>query len=156
MRVRVVAVGERMPAWVDEVCADYIRRLGSKLKVSLIEIGAGPRGRGGAGTQAVGIEGERILAELRPADYVVALDERGRELSSRELADWLGERMQAGRDPVFTIGGPDGLAASVLERSDFTWSLSRLTLPHALVRVLLTEQLYRAHTLLSGHPYHRA
>jgi 23S rRNA (pseudouridine1915-N3)-methyltransferase len=156
MRVRVIAVGDRMPIWVDEVCADYLRRLGSKLKVSLIEVAAGPRRRAGASAHALQTEGERVLAQLRPDEYVVALDERGRELSSVELAGWLRERMQDGRDAAFIIGGPDGLAATVLERSDFTWSLSRLTLPHALVRVLLSEQLYRAHTLLSGHPYHRA
>ena len=156
MRVRIMAVGERMPAWVSEVCADYVRRLGSRLKVSLIEIAAGPRARGGSSAHAVGVEGERILAELKPTDYLIALDEHGRQTSTVEFARWLGERMQSGRDLVFAIGGPDGLAAAVLARSDFTWSLSRLTLPHALVRVVLAEQLYRAHTVLSGHPYHRA
>ena len=156
MRVRIIAVGDRMPAWVSEVCADYVRRLGTKLKVSLVEIPAGPRGRGGSGLRAVEIEGERILAELKPSDYLIALDERGKEISTVELARRLAERMQSGPDTVFTIGGPDGLAEAVRARSDFTWSLSRLTLPHALVRVLLAEQLYRAHTVLSGHPYHRA
>lgn len=155
MQMRVIAVGARMPRWVDELCADYIRRLGSKLTVSLIQIAAGPRRGARANAQAIAIEGRRLLAQLHARDYVVALDERGRELSTRELAAWLGERMQAGRDTVFALGGPDGLAAPVLERSDFTWSLSRLTLPHALARVILAEQLYRAHTLLSGHPYHR-
>ena len=156
MRVRIIAVGERMPAWVSEVCADYLRRLGNQPKTSLVEIAGGPRRGGGSALRAVEIEGERILAALKPADYLIALDERGKEISTVELARRLGERMRSGRDLVFTIGGPDGLAAAVLARSDFTWSLSRLTLPHALVRVLLTEQLYRAHTVLSGHPYHRA
>ena len=84
------------------------------------------------------------------------LDERGRQLSTAELASWLGARMQEGRDLAFVIGGPDGLAPEVVARSDFTLALSRLTLPHALVRVLLIEQLYRAHCILSHHPYHRA
>jgi 23S rRNA (pseudouridine1915-N3)-methyltransferase len=86
---------------------------------------------------------------------VVALDERGRELTTRELADWLGSRMQQGEDLAFVIGGADGLAREVLSRSNFTLALSRLTLPHALARVLLAEQLYRAHSILGNHPYHR-
>jgi 23S rRNA (pseudouridine1915-N3)-methyltransferase len=86
---------------------------------------------------------------------VVALDERGRELSTRELATWLSTRMREGQDLAFLIGGPDGLASEVRARSHFTLSLSRLTLPHALVRVLLSEQLYRAHCILTHHPYHR-
>ena len=85
----------------------------------------------------------------------MALDERGKELSTRELADWLKGRQQAGEDLAFLIGGADGLAPQVLARSQFRWSLSRLTLPHALARVLLTEQLYRAHSILTNHPYHR-
>jgi len=87
---------------------------------------------------------------------VVALDERGREFTTAEFALWLRARQQGAQDLAFLIGGADGLAAAVLERADFTWSLSRLTLPHALARVLLTEQLYRAHSILSNHPYHRA
>ncbi|MGH8260779.1 MAG: 23S rRNA (pseudouridine(1915)-N(3))-methyltransferase RlmH, partial [Steroidobacteraceae bacterium] len=83
------------------------------------------------------------------------LDERGEELSTRELASWVAARQRDGRDVALLIGGPDGLAEPVRERCDFLWSLSRLTLPHALVRVVLAEQLYRAHTVLGGHPYHR-
>lgn len=86
---------------------------------------------------------------------MVALDERGTQMSTRELADWLAGRMQEGRDLAFLIGGPDGFAAEVVARSDMSLSLSRLTLPHALARVVLTEQLYRATTILTHHPYHR-
>ena len=100
-------------------------------------------------------EGERVLAALRRDDYLVALDERGTEFTTRELAAWLKARMQEGVDLAFVIGGPDGLAAEVLARSRLRWSLSRLTLPHALARVLLAEQLYRAMSLIAGHPYHR-
>ncbi|HTX23133.1 MAG TPA: 23S rRNA (pseudouridine(1915)-N(3))-methyltransferase RlmH [Steroidobacteraceae bacterium] len=155
MRVRVIAVGTRMPSWVGETFAEYARRLPGTLKVVLREVAAGPRAGARTGTQAIEIEGARVLAELRGGDFVIALDEHGRELSTRELASWLGARMHDGRDLSFVIGGPDGLAPGVLERSDFTWALSRLTLPHALVRVVLAEQLYRAHTVLMGHPYHR-
>jgi 23S rRNA (pseudouridine1915-N3)-methyltransferase len=154
MRVRVIAVGRRLPPWVGEVFTEYVRRLPSTLRIALEELQPGPRS-GGAASRAIGVECDRLLRAVRGEEFVVALDEHGRELSSTELAGWLGERMRAGRDLAFLIGGPDGLAPAVLERSDFTWSLSRLTLPHALVRIVLAEQLYRAHTVLAGHPYHR-
>ena len=155
MRIRVIAVGRRAPSWVGEGVADYARRLPGPFRFALHELEPGPREGARKGSQAMDVERDRLLAQLHGDDYVVALDEHGRELSTLELASWLGERMQQGRDLAFLIGGPDGLAPAVLERSDFTWSLSRLTLPHALVRVVLAEQLYRAHSVLAGHPYHR-
>ena len=155
MRLRVIAVGSRMPQWVRAAYDDYITRLGSGLKVSLTEIEPGPRSAGRVPDKAIDIEGQKLLAALRQDDYVVALDERGSEMTTRELATWLGARMRQGRDVAFLIGGPDGLASEVLARSDFKWSLSRLTFPHALVRVLVAEQLYRAHGVLANHPYHR-
>jgi 23S rRNA (pseudouridine1915-N3)-methyltransferase len=154
MRVRVIAVGTRPPGWVRSACADYITRLRSQLPVELIEIGSGGRS-GGASQRAVTAEGQRVLAALRPEEYVVTLDERGSEFSTRELAAWLGKRMQEGQNLAFLIGGPDGHAAEVRARGNLSLSLSRLTLPHALARVLLIEQLYRAHSLLTHHPYHR-
>jgi 23S rRNA (pseudouridine1915-N3)-methyltransferase len=154
MRLRVIAVGTRMPAWVRIACDDYLVRLRGSLPVTLTEIEPGPR-RGGDARPAIAAEGTRLLDALRPTDHVIALDERGTQFSTRELAGWLNERMGAGEDLAFAIGGPDGLAQEVLARSRLTLSLSRLTLPHALVRVLLAEQLYRAHCILVNHPYHR-
>lgn len=154
MRVRVIAVGTRMPAWVRIACDDYLVRLRGSLPVTLTEIEPGLR-RGGGVRPAIAAEGTRLLDALRPTDHVIALDERGTQYSTRELADWLKQRMRAGEDLAFAIGGPDGLAQEVLARSRLTLSLSRLTLPHALVRVLLAEQLYRAHCILVNHPYHR-
>ena len=154
MRVRVIAVGTRMPAWVRSACDDYLARLKPHFPVALTEIEPGTR-RGGAVQRAILAEGRRLLGALAPADQVIVLDERGSELSTRELAGWLGGRIGQAQDLAFLIGGPDGLSPEVLARSDFTLSLSRLTLPHALVRVLLSEQLYRAHTILTRHPYHR-
>jgi len=154
VRVRVIAVGTRMPSWVRSACDEYLTRLRGSLAVALTEIEPASRRAGGA-PQAVAREGERLLASLLPADHVVALDERGRQLTTRELATWLGGRMQQGEDLAFLLGGPDGLAPEVLARSHYTLALSRLTLPHALARVLLTEQLYRAHCILANHPYHR-
>lgn len=155
MRMRVIAVGTRMPAWVRSACDDYLTRLGPHLNLSLLEIDPGARSAAAAPAKAVAAEAQRLLAAVRPAEHVVALDERGTQLSTRELASWLKSRMQEGEDVAFVIGGPDGFAPQVLGRANFRWSLSRLTLPHAMVRMLVCEQLYRAHSILANHPYHR-
>lgn len=155
MRLRVIAVGTRMPAWVDAGFEDYARRLQQALPVELKELPAARRSATTPATRAMAEEGARIVAALAPRDYLVALDERGREYSTQELAQWLEERRRSGQDLACVIGGADGLAPDVLRRAQQRWSLSRLTLPHGLVRVVLIEQLYRASTLLAGHPYHR-
>lgn len=155
MRIRIIAVGERMPRWVDEVVGDYTRRLSGSLKIAVTEVAAGQRSARADPAQAMQLEGQRILALLKPQEFVVALDERGALQSTRELAQWLSGRLHDGRELVFVIGGPDGLASEVLVRADYKLSLSKLTLPHPLVRVVLAEQLYRVHTVLAGHPYHR-
>ena len=155
MRVRLIAVGSRMPKWVREAYEDYITRLGSGLKVSLVEIEPGQRSAGRPPQKAMEAEAQKLLGAVRKDEYVVVLDERGAEMTTRELAAWLKTRMQEGRDVAFLVGGPDGFAPEVVARSDFKWSLSRLTFPHALVRVVLAEQLYRAHGVLANHPYHR-
>ncbi|HVN45803.1 MAG TPA: 23S rRNA (pseudouridine(1915)-N(3))-methyltransferase RlmH [Steroidobacteraceae bacterium] len=152
MRLRVIAVGTRIPSWARSACAEYLQRL--RLPVELVEIETAGRRQSDL-QRAVAREAERLLALLTARDYVVSLDERGRELTTSELAAWLGQRMQHGADLAFLIGGPDGLAPAVLARSNLTLALSRLTLPHALARVLLSEQLYRAHSILVNHPYHR-
>jgi 23S rRNA (pseudouridine1915-N3)-methyltransferase len=143
-----------MPGWVREAVDDYLKRFGTALRVSLTEIEAGPRS-GSSARRAIQIEGERLLAAVHKDEYVVALDERGTEMTTRALATWLSSRMHDGRDLALLIGGPDGFAPDVLARADFKWALSKLTFPHALVRVVLAEQLYRAHSVLSNHPYHR-
>ena len=161
MRLRIVAVGSRMPKWVREPFDDYVSRsttasrLSPGLKITLTEIEPGPRSAGRSAEKAKGTEGQRILATLRPEEYAVALDEHGMEMTTRELAAWLAQRLRDGSDLAFLIGGPDGFAPDVLQRCNFKWSLSRLTFPHALVRIVLAEQLYRAHSVLSNHPYHR-
>jgi 23S rRNA (pseudouridine1915-N3)-methyltransferase len=154
-RLRVIAVGSRMPKWVREAYDDYITRLSPALKISLWEIDPGARSAGRPPQKAIETEGQRLLSAVRNDEFVVALDERGTEMTTRELASWLATRLGDGSDLAFLIGGPDGFAPEVLERSNFRWSLSRLTFPHALVRVVLAEQLYRAHGVLANHPYHR-
>jgi 23S rRNA (pseudouridine1915-N3)-methyltransferase len=142
-----------MPGWVREAVEDYLKRFGPALRVSIVEIEAGQRTSSSA-RRAIEIEGERTLAAIRKDELVVALDEHGKEMTTAELAKWLSVRMSDGRDLALLIGGPDGFAPEVLSRADHKWALSRLTLPHALVRVVLAEQLYRAHSLLTNHPYH--
>lgn len=155
MRVNLIAVGHKMPAWVREAYDDYTRRLAARLPVTLIDLAPGKRPAGGGTERAMADEGKRILATVKPQDHVVALDEHGKQRSTGELAQWLAQRLAGGQDLSFLIGGADGHAAPVLARAQETWSLSRLTLPHALVRVVFIEQIYRATTILDGHPYHR-
>ena len=144
-----------MPPWVREAWDDYARRLKPRLPVTLTELAPGRRVAGSRDDKAIAEEGRRLLAGLRRDDHVVALDERGRQWTSLEYAGWLADRQRGGRDVSFLIGGPDGFAPEVRARADESWSLSRLTLPHALVRVVWIEQLYRAVTIQDGHPYHR-
>jgi 23S rRNA (pseudouridine1915-N3)-methyltransferase len=154
VRVTLIAIGQRMPGWVSEGFQEYTRRLQARLPINLVEIPAVRRGSGDA-VRAIAEEGRRLLAATRSGDYLVALDERGKARTSLAVSQWLGERMHAGQDLGILIGGADGFAPEVLARANERWSLSSMTLPHALVRVMLAEQLYRAVTLLDGHPYHR-
>lgn len=156
MHLRVIAVGTRMPAWVDSAFDDYARRLRGSWQFELTEIAPASRRQAGSGPAATAYEARRILALLSARETVVPLDERGHEWSTLELARWLEQQRTEGHDLTFLIGGPDGLSAEVLKRGQRAWSLSRLTLPHALARVVLVEQLYRAASVLAGHPYHRA
>jgi 23S rRNA (pseudouridine1915-N3)-methyltransferase len=156
MHTRIIAVGERMPAWVAAGFAEYRKRLSQSLPLELVEIKPGMRGKGRDDARAVATEGEAVLAALSRETHVVALDGHGKPWTSEQLARQLADWRMRGRDLAFLIGGPDGHAATVLQRADQSWSLGPLTLPHMLVRLLLAEQLYRASTLLAGHPYHRA
>ena len=155
MRLLVVAAGTKLPEWVNAGFDDYAGRLTRDYRLELKEIALGQRGVGSP-AQAVVKEGEKMLAAIPTGAYVVAMQVGGRSLSSEQLAQFVQARSQEGRDVVFCIGGPEGLAKEVDSRADFKWSLSGLTLPHALARVVLAEALYRAVTIIKGHPYHRA
>lgn len=144
MRVRILAIGTRMPEWVTTAYEDYTRRLRGSMRVDLEELQVRTKA-----------EEEKRLLERIGDDYVVALDERGKLKSSVEVARWLNERLQDGRNLSFLIGGPEGLGPGILMKASWRWSLSPLTFPHAMVRVMLAEQLYRAHSVLQNHPYHR-
>jgi len=141
---------------VDEAFGTYSTRLPREWKFRLDVIPTVRRQKNDKSRQAMEAEGELILAKLQPAEQVVLLDERGRQFDSKELAGKLSDWQADGRDLCFVIGGPDGLSEACKQRADFSWSLSKLTLPHGLARALFAEQLYRAWSMQTGHPYHRA
>lgn len=154
MRIHLLSVGRRMPAWVQAGWEDYARRLPPECALQLVEIEPVQRGRGPA-TRAVQEEGERMLKAVPKGAGVIALDVAGEPWSTARLAEALRGWLAGGRDMALLVGGADGLAAGCLARAERRWSLSPLTFPHPLVRVILAEQLYRAWSLLQGHPYHR-
>ena len=154
MKLTLLSVGDKLPAWADTAAAEYLKRMPREARMELVEIK--PEKRAGQSADSIkAIEAARILDKLPPGARLVALDEHGREVSTRELADLLARWMADGRDVALVIGGADGLAANLLERAELKLARSRLTLPHALARVLLAEQMYRAISLLNNHPYHR-
>jgi len=155
MRIHLLAVGTRQPRWVVDGFNEYARRLPRQCAVELVEIPVVRRGGSVPAAVAVEREGERLLAAVPTRARLVALDERGDHLDTLGLARRLEDWMAGGEDVAIMIGGPDGLASACIERAALTWSLSALTLPHGLVRVLLAEQLYRAWSVTAGHPYHR-
>jgi 23S rRNA (pseudouridine1915-N3)-methyltransferase len=154
MKLNIISVGHKMPVWVESACVEYMKRMPRELSVQLVEIKPDKRAAGKNSEVIQDAEAKRIL-EVVGKDYLVALDERGQEVTTLQLAErmtgWLGN----GRDVSLIIGGADGLHASLKQKADWLWSLSKLTMPHGMVRVLLTEQLYRAHTVIQNHPYHR-
>lgn len=155
MRIRVIAAGTRLPAWIGAGYAEYARRMPPEAPMELIEITVARGAAQGAAGRAVKVEGEKMLAAIAPRSWVVALDVTGRSIDTPALSKWWAARLRDGREVAFLIGGPDGLAAECLARADERMSLSALTFPHGLVRIVLAEQLYRAVSVLKGHPYHR-
>jgi 23S rRNA (pseudouridine1915-N3)-methyltransferase len=155
VRFLVVAVGDRMPAWVDAAFADYARRMPRRARLELVAIKPEPRTTGRSPQQMMAAEAARIRAAIPSGCALVALDERGRDLTTRELAGQVEKWLAGGADVAFLIGGPDGLDAGLRAAAGARLRLSSLTLPHAMVRVLLAEQLYRALSILDNHPYHR-
>ena len=155
MKLCVIAVGQRVPAWAGQAWDDYAKRFPPELRLELKPIKTEPRAGGKTAAQLMAAERQRIEAALPRAAHVVALDERGQALSTRDLARRLGQWQDQGRDVALLIGGPDGLDPALRQSAHERIRLSDLTLPHAMVRVLLAEQLYRAWSIRTGHPYHR-
>lgn len=156
MKLLVIAVGNRMPKWVEAAVSEYQKRFPRELKLEFREIAPERRDGRGSEARAMELEAKQILAALPKRCHVVALDERGKQYSSEELAGRVEAWESAGCDIALVVGGPNGLTDEVRSRADELWSLSRLTLPHPLVRVFLAETLYRAWSISAGLPYHRA
>ena len=156
MRLNLLAVGTKMPTWVNDGYEEYAKRLPRECQLVLQEIQPAKRGKSGHVSQWVEEEGERILAATPSDHHIVSLDVIGKAWSTEQLAEQMQNWFSDGRDVSLMIGGPDGLATKCSEIATQTWSLSALTLPHPLVRIVVAEQLYRAWTVIHNHPYHRA
>ncbi|MEE8057742.1 MAG: 23S rRNA (pseudouridine(1915)-N(3))-methyltransferase RlmH [Pseudomonadales bacterium] len=155
MRIRLIAVGTKMPQWVGQGVDEYCKRLPPELKLEIKEIALGKRGKGADIQRAINSEGLQMKVAIGERDRVIALDVKGKLWSTEKLAAELRNWQLQGNNISLLVGGPDGLAADCLQRADQRWSLSALTLPHPLVRIVLAEQLYRAWTINNHHPYHR-
>ena len=159
MKLHILAIGHKPPAWVAAGFEDYVRRMPREARIDLTEIKPAPRSRQAQSaasiSQILGVEKTRLLAAIPPGCVRIALDERGKQLTTADLARRLAAWMQGGRDVTFMIGSADGLDQELKAGADFQLALSAMTLPHAMVRVLLAEQLYRAMSMIQNHPYHR-
>jgi 23S rRNA (pseudouridine1915-N3)-methyltransferase len=156
MKCRLIAAGTKLPDWINSGFLEYQKRLRTPLVLELHEISVATRSAGENPQRAVQREGADMLAAIGKDDYVVALEIAAKTMSTEQLSAWLAQRLREGRPIALLIGGPDGLAPPCIARADQSWSLSPLTLPHGLVRIVVAEQIYRAMSLLAGHPYHRA
>lgn len=159
MKLRLLAVGQKMPDWVQSGYDDYAKRLQPLLPVQLVPLAMAKRGKNDSASDIHKYcqqEGQTILTARQPRERLIALEVGGRNLSTEKLADTLKLWMQDGQDVALAIGGPDGLSNDVRQQAEWHWSLSPLTLPHPIVRIIVIEQIYRAMSLINGHPYHRA
>lgn len=156
MRLKLICVGQKMPDWVTRGYQEYARRMPSELPLELTEVAMAHRGKNPDIPRLMQKEADAVLAATGKNDRLIALEVDGRPWSTEQLARQLEDWQLDGRDVCFMVGGPDGLAADCRSRADQLWSLSPLTLPHPLVRILLAEQLYRAWSITRNHPYHRA
>ncbi len=156
MQIHLVAIGQKMPRWVNDGYSEFAKRLPHECRLNLHEIPAGKRGKNSDIKRILQQEGERMLAVLPKDCLTIALDVKGQSWSTEKLSSQMSQWMQDGRNIALLVGGPEGLDPSCLNRARQSWSLSPLTLPHPLVRILLAEQIYRAWSILANHPYHRA
>lgn len=155
LNIQIVAIGTRMPSWIEAGVNEYLKRIPRGVNLRIIELSSGDRGKGGSAASARETEAKLILDKIAGVDRVVALDERGSGFSTKKLAAVLEDLQMQSMSLAFVIGGADGLSSQVLDRANMTWSLSDMTFPHALVRVILVEQVYRALMINANHPYHR-
>ena len=155
MKLKILAVGQKMPAWVTAGYQEYAKRMPRECSLELVEIAPAKRTKQSNLSKVVEEEAKKLLAAIKPTDYVVALEVKGKQWSTADLASKLTRWQGVHTVITFIIGGPDGLSQSCLERANEQWCLSKLTFPDPLVRVVLAEQLYRGWSLMNNHPYHR-
>ena len=155
MQINLISIGNKMPGWVKQGYDEYAKRMPRECELVLREIAPGKRGKNFDVARTVQDEGERMIAAIPKDTHLVTLDIQGKPWSTSELSQALQRWMEGGRHIALLVGGPEGLADSVRQLADETWSLSRMTLPHPLVRIVVAEQIYRAWSILHNHPYHR-
>lgn len=155
MRLRLITVGSKMPAWVEQGYDEYAKRLPRDNAVELVELPLAPRGKSSSAAVAMAREGQAMLSAIGKGDRVIALEVKGRPWSTEQLAQNMDNWRMSGSNYSLLIGGPDGLAPECRALAESEWSLSPLTLPHPLVRIVVIEQLYRAYSILHNHPYHK-
>ena len=155
MRIRLITVGTKMPDWVTTGFYEYQKRLNQDVQLELAEVPAGKRGKNADVKRILEKEGEQILNLLHSQEHIIALDVKGTRFTTEKLSARLNELMHQGQAIALLVGGPEGLSNACRQRASEKWSLSDLTLPHPLVRIVIAEQIYRAWSLLKGHPYHR-
>lgn len=156
MRILLLAVGQKMPAWIEQGYQEYAQRMPAEARLELKEIAPGKRGKNADIKRIIEDEGQRLIAAIPRSAHIVVLDVEGRAHSTEQLAQRMDDWMHSGQDICLLVGGPEGLSAECRALAHEKWSLSPLTFPHPLVRVILAEQLYRAWSVLRNHPYHRA
>ena len=155
MRITIIAVGKRMPDWVNHGYQEYIKRLPPNIELDLKEITPAIRGKNTNIKKSIAEESIKIRNAIPTDNKIISLDEHGKPITSTQVSSKLGQWMDDHQDIALIIGGADGLDKKLLQSADETWSLSKLTLPHAMVRIIVAEQVYRAWTILQNHPYHR-
>lgn len=155
MNIYLLAVGNKMPGWVEQGYQEYAKRMTADCRLKLVEITPGKRGKNADLARIKQNEGEKLLQAIPKGVLVIAMEVNGKAWSTEQLAQQMDGWLHSGQDVALLIGGPEGLSEDCVRRADIKWSLSPLTLPHPLVRVLLSEQLYRAYSILKNHPYHR-
>ena len=155
MQIHLIAVGQRLDDWVNRGFSEFAKRLPPECRINLIEVPPNKRTKNSDISRVVEEEGDRLLAAVPARSHIIVLDAAGKQWSTEQLAGQLDHWLGDGRDIALLVGGPDGLSGRCKTTAETHWSLSNLTLPHPLVRVLVAEQIYRAWSILKGHPYHR-
>ena len=155
MVIHFITVGQKMPKWVQEGYTEYAKRLPKSCSLKLIELPMAQRGKSGSVDKYKAEEAKRIMAAIPKGVRLIVLDEHGQQVTTKQLADKLEDWLCGGQDIALIVGGPDGLEQSIIQQAQWKWGLSKLTMPHPMVRILVAEQIYRAYSVINNHPYHR-